>query len=224
MPPARSQADLVPGQRRRDPGVRGGPHRVRRGHRPVLGVLVVVHEYAVPFFLPPLRGGQVWCPALDLPGQGHRCPADLGEVPAAPDPGVDVEPARAGCLWARRSARRRPVLPGRRALPGGSAAIPPPAPGPDRPAARRDARGRRPAGCGLRSMQPRLTAQDQGGGVPGTTSTAQRPDRKRSSTVSIHGRRDSAPALEERLALRAVHEGLSTIGRPAIPPSPRPPR
>jgi hypothetical protein len=120
------------------------------------GVLVVVHEHAVPFFLPPLRGGQVWCPAFHLPGQGHRGPADLGEVPAALDPGVDVEAARAGCL----GPAGQPEV-GQHGLTSATDDLRPftPAPGPGRPELVGMVKVVGPTGCGLRSMQPRLTAQ-----------------------------------------------------------------
>ena len=60
---------LVPAQRRRHPGVRRRPDGVGRGDGPVLGVLVVVDEDAVPLFLPPARGRLLRRAALDLPGQ-----------------------------------------------------------------------------------------------------------------------------------------------------------
>jgi hypothetical protein len=70
-------------------------HRVGRGHRPVLGVLVVIEEDAVPLLFPPLAGGEVRRAALHLPGEGNSGPADLGERPVCGDPAVDVQAARA---------------------------------------------------------------------------------------------------------------------------------
>ncbi len=49
---------LVPMKRRGHAGVGQRPHRVRGAGRPILGVLVVVQEHAVAFFLPPFRTGQ----------------------------------------------------------------------------------------------------------------------------------------------------------------------
>src|SRR6266516_4654633 len=57
---------LLPCERRRDPCVGPGAHRVGAGHRAVLGVLVVVEEDAVALLLPPLAGRQAWSPPLDL--------------------------------------------------------------------------------------------------------------------------------------------------------------
>src|SRR5436190_12908647 len=46
---------LVPGERRRNARVRGGTHGIRGAGRSILGVLVVVDEYAMTLFLPPFR-------------------------------------------------------------------------------------------------------------------------------------------------------------------------
>ena len=51
--------DLVPGERHRDARVGRRPHRLRRGDRAVLRVLVVVEEDAVALLLPPLAGREV---------------------------------------------------------------------------------------------------------------------------------------------------------------------
>ena len=50
------------------------PDRVRRGHRPILGVLVVVEEDAVALLLPPLRGRRAGQPPLDVPSEGEPLP------------------------------------------------------------------------------------------------------------------------------------------------------
>ena len=64
-----AQLQFIPADRRRHACVRPRPHRVRRRHGPILGVLVVVDEHALPLLLPPLRGGQRRGPALHLTGQ-----------------------------------------------------------------------------------------------------------------------------------------------------------
>ena len=67
-------------------------------------------------------------------------------------------------------------------------------------------------------MQPRLTAQIRVAASRGTTSTALRPDGKRSSTVSIHGGRDSGARFWKNASRSAPFtKRLSTIGRPAMP-------
>src|SRR5215472_10602432 len=91
-------SNLGPGQRRGHPRVAGGADRIRRRHRAVLGVLVVVNEHAMQLLLPPLRGGQLGRPPLDLPGQRHGGAADLGETPVPLDSRVDVEAPGAGGL------------------------------------------------------------------------------------------------------------------------------
>src|SRR5207253_3129949 len=73
---------LLPGERRRDPCVGRGAHRVGAGHRAILGVLVVVEEDAVAFLLPPLAGRQAWSPPLDFPGECQRGASHLRERPA----------------------------------------------------------------------------------------------------------------------------------------------
>src|SRR6185503_21291360 len=51
-----TRLDFFPGERRRNARVGSWPHRIRRGDRAVLRVLVVVEEHAVAFFLPPFAG------------------------------------------------------------------------------------------------------------------------------------------------------------------------
>ena len=67
-------------KRARDAGVRHRADRIGRGHRAVAGVLVVVDEHAVALLLPPLGGGKVGHPPLDLAGECQRRAAHLGEV------------------------------------------------------------------------------------------------------------------------------------------------
>src|SRR5262245_58574320 len=73
---------LVPAERRRDPGVRGGPHRVGRGDRAVLGTLVVVDEHPVALLLPPLAGGERRRAALHVARQRQGGAPHLVEAPA----------------------------------------------------------------------------------------------------------------------------------------------
>ena len=87
--------DLVPGQWRRDARFRLGPHRIRGRDRAILGVLIVVKEHAVTFFLPPFARGQNRRTTLDLPRKRERGAAHLGERPSGLDADVDVNTARA---------------------------------------------------------------------------------------------------------------------------------
>ena len=67
-------------------------------------------------------------------------------------------------------------------------------------------------------MQPRLTAQTRVPASRGTTSTALRPDGKRSSTVSIQGGRDSGARFWKNASCSAPFTNrLSTMGRPWTP-------
>ncbi len=69
-------------------------------------------------------------------------------------------------------------------------------------------------------MQPRLTAQATVAASRGTTSTAVRPDGKRSSTVSIQPGRDSGARFWKNASPSAPFTNrLSTIGRPFTPRS-----
>ena len=205
--------DLVPGQGRRDPGVRGGPHRVGRGHGPVLRVLVVVHEHAVPFLFPPLGGGQLRCPALHLAGQGHGRPADLGEVPAALDPGVDVEAAGPGRLGPagqpevvqhrpgdqRHLEDLRPVHARHRVQVDPELVGVLQVAGPDRVRVEVDA--------------AQVDRPGQGGGVAGDDLDGAAPGREaKLHRVDPGGPGFRGPLLEERLALGAVHEALEHHG------------
>src|SRR5438093_6221217 len=86
---------LIPAEWRRHPRVGLGPHRVGRGHGPVLGILVVVHEYAMALLLPPLARRNARRAPLDLARERQRRPAHLVEGPAPLDAHIDVHPARA---------------------------------------------------------------------------------------------------------------------------------
>ena len=101
-----------PGQRRGYPGVRDRADGIGGSDRAVLGVLVVVHEDAVPLFLPPLGRGQLGCPPLDLPRHRDGGAAHLAELPARLDPGVDVDAARPGGLRPAGQPEIRQHIPG----------------------------------------------------------------------------------------------------------------
>ncbi len=49
-----ADGNLMPVKRRGHASVRSGPDRISRARRAVLGILVVVEKYPVPFFFPPL--------------------------------------------------------------------------------------------------------------------------------------------------------------------------
>ena len=90
---------LRPGDRAAHPALGVGADRVRRGDGAVARVLVVVEEDTGPaLLLPPLAGGDVREPPLDLPRQRQRRPPHLEEVPPGLDAHIDVHPARAGRL------------------------------------------------------------------------------------------------------------------------------
>jgi len=90
--------DLVPCERRRHARVGRGAHRVRGRDRPVLRVLVVVEEHAVPLLLPPLARRQRRRAALDLARDRERGAPHAIEGPRALDADVDVHAAGAGRL------------------------------------------------------------------------------------------------------------------------------
>ncbi len=89
---------LVPVERRRDPRIRQRPHRIRRARRPILRILVVVQEHAVPFLLPPLRARDRRSPPLHRPRERQRRPPHLCERPPRLDPYIHVHPPRAARL------------------------------------------------------------------------------------------------------------------------------
>src|SRR5262249_57725087 len=71
-----------------------GPDAVGRGDRAVAGVLVVVDEDALAaLLLPPLGRHLAREAPLELPPEGDRRVADVGERPARLDPDVDVDAA-----------------------------------------------------------------------------------------------------------------------------------
>ncbi len=67
-------------------------------------------------------------------------------------------------------------------------------------------------------MQPRLATQARPAASRSTTSSAVRPDGKRSSAVSIHGGRDDGARFWKNGSPSAPFTNrLSAIGRPATP-------
>src|SRR6185436_1549218 len=72
----------------------------------ILRVLVVVDEYAVALFLPPLARREVRLATLHLARDGHGGAAHLAERPPALEPRVDMESPRAR----RLRPCREPVL------------------------------------------------------------------------------------------------------------------
>ena len=97
---------LVPSQRRGHPRIGRRPHRVRRRHGAVLGVLIEVDEHALALLLPPVAGGQSRCAPFDLAGDRLSGQTHLRERPPRGDTRVDVESAGAR----RLGPRRQPVL------------------------------------------------------------------------------------------------------------------
>src|SRR6478672_11850647 len=75
--------DFVPAQRRRHPGIRLRPDRVRAGDRAVLCILVVVEEHAVPFFLPPFAGGERGSTTFNFTSEGESGAANFSKDPPA---------------------------------------------------------------------------------------------------------------------------------------------
>ena len=90
--------DLVPVEWRGDAGVGERADGVGAGGGAVFGVLVVVEEDAVAFFLPPLGGGERGDAAFDGACEGEGGAADFGEGPAGMDADVDVHAAGAAGL------------------------------------------------------------------------------------------------------------------------------
>ena len=135
--------------------------------------------------LPPLARREFRCPGLDVARERQRRPADLGVGPAGLDPDVDVDPARARRLRpADEPDRLERLLADERDLadlgpldPGHRVEVHPELVGWSRSSAR--------TGCGLRSMQPRLTTQASPAASSRTISSAVRPDGKVSSAVRI---------------------------------------
>src|SRR5581483_8596295 len=74
--------DLIPGERRRDAGIRRWPHRIRSGHGAIFGVLVVIDENALALLLPPFAAGEPRGAILHLASQSERTAAHFVEAPA----------------------------------------------------------------------------------------------------------------------------------------------
>src|SRR5260221_12200565 len=91
--------NLIPVKRRRDARVGDRPHRICRAGRAVLGVLVVVEEHAMPFFLPPFRSGNGGRAALAPPRQKQRRAAALVEGASLANPPGGVATSRSAWLW-----------------------------------------------------------------------------------------------------------------------------
>src|SRR5262245_44514165 len=85
--------DFVPLEWRRDARVRRWPNGVGRGDRPILRILVVIDEHAVPLFFPPLARGELGRASLDITREGKRCATHLLEGPSLRHAYVDVHPA-----------------------------------------------------------------------------------------------------------------------------------
>ena len=74
-------------------------------------------------------------------------------------------------------------------------------------------------GCGFRSMQPRLITQASPASSVRTTSSAVRPEGKRSSTVPIQSGRLSGARFWKNASCSAPFTNrFRAIGRPATPP------
>ena len=212
--PGSQRVDLVPGERRGHARVRRRPHRIGRGDGAVLGVLVVVDEDAVALLLPPLAASRVVgarrSTSRASASAARRTSSKLQRVSMRT---YDVHAARARGL---RPADQTEVVERRctTAPLRGPAATSRPARGRDRRAARRDARGRRrapDAGAARgRRGSPSTRAPQRS---RGTTSSALRPDGKRSSTTSIHvGPRLRRALLVEELAVDAVRVAHQHVG------------
>src|SRR5215470_10606056 len=102
--------DLVPGDGGGHGRLRHAAHRVGAGDRVVAGVLVVVDEErrGVAVLAPPGGRHLIGGAAFDLPGEGVRGPADVGEAPPWLDPDVDVQAVAARGLPGSRARCERP--------------------------------------------------------------------------------------------------------------------
>ena len=90
--------DFVPVEWGGDAGVGKRADGVGAGGGAVFGVLVVVEEDAVTFFLPPFGAGEGGSAAFDGACEGEGGAADFGEGPARVDADVDVHAAGAAGL------------------------------------------------------------------------------------------------------------------------------
>ena len=194
--------DLVPAQRHRDPRIGRRPDRVGGRHRPVLGVLVVVEEHAVALLLPPLAGRD----------RGARRSTSRASASAARRTSRNVQ---RGSMRTLMWMPREPEVFGQPTSPtSSSASLTTSAtsrtcvqgtPGTGSRSTRSSSgwsRSSARTGCGLRSMQPRLTTQARPAASSRTISSAVRPDGKVSSTVWIQSGRLSGRALLEEGLLR----------------------
>src|SRR4029453_13329392 len=90
--------ELVPRHRSRHTRLGRGPHRIRSGDGSVLGVLVVVEEYAQTFLFPPFARRQVRRPPLDLARQRKSATPHLVERPLPLDAHGDMTASYPRCL------------------------------------------------------------------------------------------------------------------------------
>ena len=176
-------------QRGRDARVRCRPHRVRRGDRPVAGVLAEVDEDADPIRDTPRgRGDRLVAHApLDFLGECLREPAHLGKRQLRPD----RERAR-GARWRPRSSDRSagPARPSPRARPGRSrerVATGRRSSGRGRSAGSPGARsrGRASARCAARCT-PRLTTQTRAAALSTIANTVECPLGNRTKISSTY--------------------------------------
>ena len=110
-------SNFAPGQGRGYARIRLWPHRVSARDCPILRVLVVIEEDAMPLFLPPFARRQRWRTPLDFSSEGQRRTADLAKRPSAIDANVDMnaatltslasQPGRSLSALIRRQPRRR---------------------------------------------------------------------------------------------------------------------
>jgi hypothetical protein len=167
----------------------GGPHRVGRGDGAVLGVLVVVDEDAVALLLPPLAGREA----------GARRSTSRASASAARRTSSKLQRARCARTRAGRAFPEvlgHPTKPTSESVwftieatsrtcchlhPGTGSRSTRSSSGCSRSSAR--------TGCGCSSRQARFAIQASAAASRGTTSSAARPDGKRSSTTSIHSGR-----------------------------------
>ena len=146
------------------------------GHGAVAGVLVVVDEHPLAaLLLPPLRRGERRHLALDGPGQRQRGAPHLGEVPPRLDADVHVDPARArGLREADEPCASRTSW----TTPATSRTVAKGTPGWGSRSTRSSSgwsTSARRTGHGLRSRQPRFTAQTMWATSTGQSSSAERP-------------------------------------------------
>ena len=179
--------DLVPAERRRDRRARMRPHRVRRGDRLALAVLVRVDQDAAAARLRPLRRRELRMRAHDRARDelGERARVLVGR--AAVERHEDVEALAAGGLRERLEPDRREQLPARAAPPRSSAATAP-------RASDRGRRARSPAGRGGRPASTTGSCRCS----PCSPSRAARARRSRAGTSTSLLLRGPLPCRDER--------------------------